>query len=201
MVNMQSLISIGKKVPEFNAKAYFPEEDKIKEMKLPSDAGKWQILTFYPGDFTFVCAMDIEAFMSLKQKFDEYGADIYTVSTDSVYSHKGWAGTSPRVSKSTLPMIGDFTKEITTTYGFLNEESGAARRGVIILDPKGVVQYLSVFNDSLGKDAEHIFNAFMGLKRIQDTSTAEGHICAIPANYKAGNEAVDIDIIKDIGKL
>lgn len=198
---MQSLISIGKKVPEFSAKAYFPKEDKIEEVKLPSNTGKWQILTFYPGDFTFVCAMDIEAFMSLKQKFEENGAEIYTISTDSVFSHKGWAGTSPRVSKSTLPMVEDFTKEITTNYGFLNEETGAARRGVTIVDPEGIVQYFSVFNDALGKDAEHIFNAFMGLKKIHDTTTSEGHICAIPANYKAGNEAMDIDTVKDIGKL
>lgn len=198
---MDSIISIGKSVPEFRTKAYFPKEDKIEEIKLPESNGRWKILTFYPGDFTFVCATDIEAFMSLKDEFDKNGADVYAISTDSVFSHKGWVGTSPRVSKSEIPMIDDFKKEITMAYGFLNDESGAARRGVVILDPKGCVQYLSVFNDALGKDAEHIFTAFMALKKIHDTPSSAGHICAIPANWRVGKEALNIDTVKDIGKL
>lgn len=198
---MQSSITIGQKTPEFVAKAYFPKEDKIEEIKLPSANGKWQILTFYPGDFTFVCATDIEAFMSIKDKFDQNDAEVLAISTDSVFSHKGWVGASPRVSKSVIPMVEDFNKKISSAFGFLNEESGAARRGVVILDPDGVAQYISVFNDALGKDAEHIFNAFMGLKKIHDTPVSEGHACTIPANWKAGNDVMDIDTTKDIGKI
>ncbi len=198
---MQSSITIGQKAPEFTAKAYFPKEDKIDKIRLPSSNGKWQILTFYPGDFTFVCATDIEAFMSVRERFEQNGAEILAISTDSIFSHKGWAGTSPRVSKSVIPMVEDFSKKITSAFGLLNEESGAARRGVAILDPEGTVQYFSVFNDSLGKDADHIFNAFMGLKTIHDTPASAGHACVIPANWKAGNNSMDIDTTKDIGKL
>ncbi len=198
---MQSLISIGKEAPEFRSKAYFPKEDSIREIRLPEKDGKWKILTFYPGDFTFVCATDIEAFMSMKQMFEKAGAEIYAISTDSVFSHKGWAQTSPRVSKSTIPMIEDHRKEITSAYGFLNEESGSSRRGTTIIDPDGKVQYYSIFNDALGKDAEHIYTALMALKKIRETKADEGHICAIPANWRVGNEVLNVDTVKDIGKL
>ncbi len=198
MVNM---IPIGEKVQDMTAKAYFPSDDSIKEIRIPSKNGRWSILTFYPGDFTFVCATDIEAFMSIKSQFDSNGADLYAISTDSVFSHKGWAQTSPRVKKSTIPMIEDFTKKITSSFGFINEASGASRRGVVILDPDGKIQYMSIFNDGLGKDAEHIFNAFMGLKQLHDTPAKAGHMCAIPANWKAGSKTLDIDVVKDIGKL
>ena len=60
---MQTMPSIGDKAPEINAKAYFPEDKDIKEFHLEAYKGKWVILTFYPGDFTFVCATDVEAFM------------------------------------------------------------------------------------------------------------------------------------------
>ncbi len=198
---MQSQIDIGEKAPEINAKCYFPQEADIKEYKLSNDRGKWVILTFYPGDFTFVCATDVEAFTEKYDDFSKNGAVIYGISTDSIFSHKEWAETSPRVKKSRIPLIEDFNKRIAEAYGFLNRESGAARRGTVIIDPDGKVQYLSIHNDGLGKDAEHIYTAFMALKYIRDTPADKGHICAIPANWRVGKEALNIDTVKDIGKL
>ncbi len=199
-VDSVNMITIGDKAPAIEADTYFPKEDKIRRVKIPSGK-KWQILTFYPGDFTFVCATDIEAFMAKYDKFKENGAEIYAISTDSVFSHKAWAQSSPRVKTSSIPMIEDFNKKAASAYGFLNEQSGAARRGVVIIDPNGAVQYMAVFNDGLGKDAEHIYTAFMGLKYMQDHPQKEGHMCAIPANWRVGKEALEIDVVKDIGKL
>ncbi|MEM0086660.1 MAG: peroxiredoxin [Candidatus Micrarchaeaceae archaeon] len=198
---MQSLLEINSEAPEIRANAWFPETHEIKEFRLSSKRGKWVVLTFYPGDFTFVCATDIEAFMEKHDEFKKNGAEIYGISTDSVYSHKAWSETSPRVKKSVIPLIEDFTKKIASDYGFLNAETGAARRGTVIIDPEGKVQYVSIHNDALGKDAEHIYTAFMGLKYVHDTKTKDGHMCGIPANWRVGKKALDIDIVNDIGKL
>lgn len=198
---MEGLIEIGSNAPAISAKAYFPVEDKIKSYNLAQDKGKWVVLTFYPGDFTFVCATDVEAFTLHYDAFVKNNAHIYAISTDSIFSHKQWAQTSPRVKQSKLPLIEDFTKDICTRYGFLNKPTGAARRGTVIIDPDGIVQYISIHNDALGKDADHIFNAFMGLKYMRDNPAKEGNMCAIPANWKIGSDALNIDKEKDIGKL
>ncbi|MCL4374154.1 MAG: peroxiredoxin [Candidatus Marsarchaeota archaeon] len=195
------MIEIGEQAPEISANAYFPDQKDIKEFDLKQYRGKWVILAFYPGDFTFVCATDLEGFMEHYDKFIKNNAVIFGVSTDSVYSHKAWTETSPRVKKSRIPLIEDFNKEISSVYGFLNTKSGAARRGLVIIDPDGNVQYISVFNDGLGKDIEHIYNSFMGLKYIHDTPAKKGHICVIPANWKPGKKALDINVVADIGKL
>lgn len=42
----------GGKAPLFEATAYF--EGGWKRVKLADFAGKWVMLCFYPGDFTFV---------------------------------------------------------------------------------------------------------------------------------------------------
>ena len=63
------------------------------------------------------------------------------------------------------------------------------------------MQYYAVFNDALGKDANHIFNAFMGLKMIHDTPVEQGKLLAIPANWSVGKEPLKVDTVKDIGKL
>jgi peroxiredoxin (alkyl hydroperoxide reductase subunit C) len=196
---MARTIDIGEKIPGISAKAYFPEKDEIMEIKFPT--GRWTILAFYPGDFTFVCATDIEALTDAHKEFLKNDADVYAVSTDSIFSHKAWTMSSPRAMKDTIPLVEDFNKELSRIFGVLNEATGASRRSVVILDPEGNVEYISIFNDNLGKDVDHIYKAFMGLKFIKETITQKGHMCAIPANWKIGDKPLDIDVVKDIGKL
>lgn len=195
------MMKIGGSAPDITAKAYFPIDGKMRRISFADSKGKWVILTFYPGDFTFVCATDIDAFMTKYADFKKNGAVLYAISTDSVYSHRVWAQTSPRVRKSMIAMIGDLKGRITAAYGLLNESTGAAMRGVVIIDPDRKVQYLSVFNDGLGKDAVHIFNAFMGLKYMRDHKAGGGKVCAIPAGWKPGDRPLEYDPVKDIGKL
>jgi hypothetical protein len=43
---------VGKPAPDFEASAFF--EGGFKNIKLSDYKGKWVVLCFYPGDFTFV---------------------------------------------------------------------------------------------------------------------------------------------------
>jgi peroxiredoxin (alkyl hydroperoxide reductase subunit C) len=43
---------VGKQAPDFEATAL--HEGQFKNIKLSSYKGKWVVLCFYPGDFTFV---------------------------------------------------------------------------------------------------------------------------------------------------
>jgi peroxiredoxin (alkyl hydroperoxide reductase subunit C) len=45
-------VQVGQAAPDFEANAYF--EGKFTTIKLSDYKGKWVILCFYPGDFTFV---------------------------------------------------------------------------------------------------------------------------------------------------
>jgi hypothetical protein len=46
------VILIGKKAPDFTAPGY--QKGKFVNVKLSDYLGKWVLLCFYPGDFTFV---------------------------------------------------------------------------------------------------------------------------------------------------
>jgi len=195
------MIEIGKEAPNFSANAFFPLENKIKKISLSDYRGKWAILTFHPGDFTFVCATDLEAFQGSYDKFKALNAEIFGISEDSIYSHKVWWETSPRVKKVTFPLVEDISKQIATSYGFLNPETGMTRRGTVIIDPDGNVQYISVFNDRLGKDVRHILNALKGLKYIYEHPAKAEEFDIIPANWEEGQPVIKIRIPNDIGKL
>jgi peroxiredoxin (alkyl hydroperoxide reductase subunit C) len=45
-------VRVGQKAPDFTAPAYYRGE--FTTVKLSDFAGKWVLLCFYPGDFTFV---------------------------------------------------------------------------------------------------------------------------------------------------
>ncbi len=45
-------VRVGKPAPEFQTKGYL--QGKIKTVSLLDYRGKWVMLYFYPGDFTFV---------------------------------------------------------------------------------------------------------------------------------------------------
>jgi hypothetical protein len=46
------MIKVGQKAPDFSAPGYY--QGKFISMKLSEYLGKWVLLCFYPGDFTFV---------------------------------------------------------------------------------------------------------------------------------------------------
>ena len=46
------MIKVGQKAPDFTAPAY--HKGKFISVKLSEHLGKWVVLCFYPGDFTFV---------------------------------------------------------------------------------------------------------------------------------------------------
>lgn len=49
---VMSVVRVGQKAPDFEAPAY--QDGKFGQVKLSDHLGKWVVLCFYPGDFTFV---------------------------------------------------------------------------------------------------------------------------------------------------
>ena len=49
-MNMTAIV--GQKAPDFEAPAYY--QGKFTTVKLSDYLGKWVLVCFYPGDFTFV---------------------------------------------------------------------------------------------------------------------------------------------------
>ncbi|KIJ11226.1 hypothetical protein PAXINDRAFT_60750, partial [Paxillus involutus ATCC 200175] len=80
---------VQRPAPAFKAAAVV--EGMFKDISLADYLGEWVILFFYPMDFTFVCPTEILAFNDALPQFEELGASVLGVSTDSQYSHFAWA--------------------------------------------------------------------------------------------------------------
>src|SRR5699024_11529701 len=68
---------------------------------------------FYPADYTFVCPTELGDLADNYAEFQRLGVEIYSVSTDTHFTHKTWHGSSETIGKITYPMIGDPDRKST----------------------------------------------------------------------------------------
>src|SRR5215470_9712745 len=129
---------INTPVQPFKATAY--HNGKFVEVTEQSLTGKWSVVFFYPADFTFVCPTELEDLADNYAEFQKLGVEVYSVSTDTHFSHKAWHDTSAAIGKIKYTMIGDPTWQLSQNFDVLRAGEGLADRGTFIIDPNGVIQ-------------------------------------------------------------
>ena len=67
------------------------------------------------------------------------------VSVDSQFANKAYA----EQIGVTFPLLSDFTREITTKYGILNDKFPVAHRTTFVIDKDGVIQHIDREKDAL----------------------------------------------------
>ncbi|MGL5199501.1 MAG: redoxin domain-containing protein, partial [Aeromonas veronii] len=121
---------INTEIKPFNATAY--HNGKFVQVSDADLKGKWSVVFFYPADFTFVCPTELGDLADNYAEFQKLGVEIYSVSTDTHFTHKAWHDTSDTIQKIQYPMIGDPTGTITRNFGVMIEEAGLADRGTFV---------------------------------------------------------------------
>lgn len=184
---------IGKEVQAFTANAY-----KNGDFITVSDAnfkGQWSVVCFYPADFTFVCPTELEDLQNEYATLKDLGVEVYSVSTDTHFTHKAWHDNSPAIGKIQYTMIGDPSQRLTRAFDVLDEEEGLAQRGTFIIDPDGVVQAMEINADGIGRDASTLVNK---IKAAQYVRNNPGEVC--PAKWQEGSETLkpSLDLVGKI---
>ncbi len=118
--------------------------------------GKWSVVFFYPADFTFVCPTELADLADQYEEFQKMGVEIYSVSTDTHFTHKAWHDTSEEIKKIQYPMIGDPTWTLAKNFEVLIESEGLADRGTFVIDPEGKIQIVEVNAGGIGRDAQEV---------------------------------------------
>ena len=147
--------------------------DKAPNITLPSQSGTNITLSqflgkspvvvyFYPKDDTPGCTMEACQFRDEYQVFQDAGAVVIGISSDSVASHQQFA------DKHSLPflLLSDVKNEARNAFGVPNALWVMPGRVTYVIDKEGVVQ--NVFNNLLDAKA-HVAEAF---KTIEGLATA-----------------------------
>ena len=73
------------------------------------------------------------------------------VSVDSQFANKAYA----EQIGVTFPLLSDFTREVTTNYGILNEKFPVAHRTTFVIDKQGVIRHIDRESEALDPDNAH----------------------------------------------
>ena len=158
---------VGQPAPDFEMASTKNVETLKENVKLSDYKGQWLVLLFYPLDFTFVCPTELTTFSDRYEDFQDIGADIIGISTDSVYSHRAWLQTARDkggVEGLRYPLASDITGAVARDYGVLIEDKGIALRGLFVIDPEGILRYKVVHDLNIGRSAEETLRVIQALQ-------------------------------------
>ncbi|MBU0723642.1 MAG: peroxiredoxin [Alphaproteobacteria bacterium] len=176
------MLTIGDKFPSFSLKsvdsAELPKDFSV--LNQDSFSGKWKIYMFWPKDFTFVCPTEIVAFGELNEDFADRDAVLIGASTDSEFVHVAWRQSRDDLKAVTYPWLADIKKELSSALGILDKEEGVANRATFIVDPDGIIRFVSVNDLSVGRNPKEVIRVLDALQTDE--------LC--PCNWQKGEETL-----------
>ena len=174
---------INKEINEFCVQAY--QNNAFKTITKADILEQWSVFFFYPADFTFVCPTELEDLQNKYADFKRAGCEIYSVSTDTHFTHKEWHDSSERIGKITYPMLADPTHTLCYDFEVLIEEDGLAERGSFIVNPAGKIVVYEVNAGNIGRNADELFRR---LQACQFVAEHGDEVC--PAKWQPGTETL-----------
>src|SRR4029078_575619 len=173
------MLTIGDKFPAFDLQAvvYTDPKNAFTRISEGSDEGKWKVVFFWPKDFTFVCPTEIAAFGKLDRDFADRDAVIYGFSTDSEFVHLAWRQNHSDLKSLPFPMLADIKRELSQALGILDKAEGVALRATLIVDPQGVIRFVSVNDLSVGRNPQEVLRVLDALQTDE--------LC--PCNWQKGD--------------
>ena len=176
------MLSVGDTFPAFDLKAVVSTDPRkaFTDITQSTDEGKWKIVFFWPKDFTFVCPTEIAAFGKLNGEFNDRDAVVYGVSIDSEYVHLAWRQNHADLKDLPFPMLSDLKRELSQALGVLDKIEGVALRATFIVDPQGIIRFVSVNDLSVGRNPQEVLRALDALQTDE--------LC--PCNWQKGEDVL-----------
>lgn len=184
---------INTKIRPFKAQAF--KQGKFIEVTNADLEGKLAVFFFYPADFTFVCPTELGDVADHYEELQKMGVEVFSVSTDTHFTHKAWHDSSETINKIQYAMIGDPVGIITRNFDAMREAEGLADRATFIVDPDGIIQAMEITAEGIGRDATDLVRK---IKAAQYVRAHPGEVC--PAKWKEGEEtlAPSLDLVGKI---
>lgn len=137
-------IKIGQSAPDF--KLYDTEK---KEVSLKDFEGKNLLILFFPQAFAGVCTTELCAVRDSLADYNNLQSEVVAISVDSVFTLNRFK----EDQKLNFPLLSDFNKDVSASYGALYDEfvlgmKGVSKRAAFVVDSNGIIQYAEVLESA-----------------------------------------------------
>lgn len=137
-------VKVGDKAPLFKLHASDKSEVSLEDYK-----GKNVVLLFFPLAFTGVCTTELCTMRDDIANYNDMDAEILAISVDSLFSLDKFK----QEQNLNFPLLSDFNKEVSRSYGSLYEEfvlgmRGVSKRSAFVIDKEGTIKYAEVLESA-----------------------------------------------------
>jgi peroxiredoxin len=148
-------VAIGAPAPDFSTRNQYGQTVSSSDLR-----GAPTVLIFYPWAFSSICTGELRSLRDRWQRFDELGARVVAISTDSMFTLRAYAdaeGIAFDLLTDHWPHGG-----IARAYAVFDDVAGCALRGSFLLDADGVVRWSVVNGIGEARDLEQHLTALAG---------------------------------------
>jgi len=146
-----------------------------------NDEDRWTVFFWWPKDFTFVCPTEIAEFNNNFEEFTDRDTYLIGASTDSEFVHLAWRKDHEDLRDLRFPMVADTSKSLADDLGILEPNEKVAYRATFIIDPDGIIRWVSVNDLNVGRNVKEVLRVLDGLQTDE--------LC--PCNWEKGEATLE----------
>ncbi|MFY9341617.1 MAG: peroxiredoxin [Planctomycetota bacterium] len=176
------MMTVGQQFPTFRlpAAVSLMAGKQFQDVANDTFAGKWLVVFAWPLDFTFVCPTEIAEFGRRHADFADRDAQVLGLSCDSEFVHLAWRQNHADLKDLPFPMLADKKRELCSALGILHPQEGIPLRATWIVDPQGVIRFVSVHDLDVGRNVDEVLRTLDALQT--------GELC--PCNWQKGEQTL-----------
>ncbi|WP_187263065.1 peroxiredoxin [Pontibacter beigongshangensis] len=183
-MSQNRILSVGATFPTFKKQAVISIEKGKEFADITNEdhikREQWMVMFWWPKDFTFVCPTEIAEFNKNYDEFRDRDTVLVGASTDSEFVHAAWRRDHEDLRDLRFPMLADTSKSLAEELGILEAEEKVAYRVTYIVDPQGIIRWVSVNDLNVGRNVAEVLRVLDALQTDE--------LC--PCNWQKGEETL-----------
>jgi peroxiredoxin len=147
----------GEMAPDFSLKGQDGQDFRLSVLR-----GRRVLLSFHPLAWTKVCAQQMQSLEANREAFGSMNTVSVGISVDAVPTKNAWA---KELGIKETPLLADFWPhgQVARLYGIFRDKEGFSERANIIVDERGKVVFIKIYEISQLPDISEIIGALKKL--------------------------------------
>ena len=156
------MLKVGDKVPVFSLM-----DTERNEFTNANIDGKINLFLFFQAAFTSTSTTELCSIRDDISRYQNLKVQVYGISTDALFTLKKYK----EDQQLNFELLSDFNKEVSRSFDSLYEVfkynmKGVSKRSAIIIDEKGIIQYIEIL-----ENASHVPNFNLINRKLEEISS------------------------------